>query len=128
MIGGLDGGWGKHILRKCRNTFFCKTGKPFTFLGRFEDVTTPSYYNSVGEIFATVTDVMISALPKEKNHGGMAAMKTQNISYFEFWYAVMWMPSAIKLKRVMAEGNHQANQNFNNIVPKILSERYKKRA
>lgn len=126
MIGGVDGEFAKGITRRVRNTFFCKVDKPFEFKGRFEDISTPAWYNSIGHIFMSITAVMISTLDKEKNHGGMAEMKNQNISYFERFYGVMWMPSAIKIRRMDGEGNHKENVSWNNVVPKIISERWKK--
>jgi hypothetical protein len=128
MIGGVNGKFKEGLIRRARNTFFCKVEKPFEFKGRFEDITTPTWYNSIGEIFATVTAINIAALDKEKNHGGMAEMKNQNITYWERFYAIMWMPSAIRVSRLDAEGNHREYVQMNNIIPKILNERYKKGA
>lgn len=126
MIGGINGEWKKGIIRKVRNTFFCKVDKPFEFKGRFEDISTPAWYNSIGEIFMSVTSAMITTLDKEKNHGGMAEMKNQNITYFERFYGVMWMPSAIKIRCLDSAGNHREHVSWDSVCPKIISERWKK--
>lgn len=127
-MGGLGGRWGKGLLRKVMNSFFCRTDRPFQFLGRInEDVNTYTYLGSKGELMLTVTDIMLNQLQTQSNDGGMTDLYLDSGTYLKSFYTILFMPSAVKIKE-MGTTNKRLHHsvNWNNCVPVILNERYKK--
>lgn len=73
FIGGLESRYSQKVLRKAMNTFFCDVQRPFTFIGRInEDVNTYCLLGSKGELFLTITDMMINQADTQINSGGMS--------------------------------------------------------
>lgn len=127
-MGGLDGRWKKGLLRKVMNSFFCRTDRPFQFLGRVnEDVNTYTYLGSKGELMLTTTDLMLVQLQTQSNKGGMTDLYLDSGTYLKSFYTVMYMPSAVEI-REMGTANRRLHHHvrWNNCVPMILNERYKK--
>lgn len=127
-IGGLTGRWKKGLIRKVMNSFFCRTDRPFQFLGRVnEDVNTYTYLGSKGELMLTTTDLMLVQLQTQSNQGGMTDLYLDSGTYLKSFYTVMFMPSAVEI-REMGTANRRLHHHvkWNNCVPMILNERYKK--
>ena len=127
-IGGLTGRWKKGLIRKVMNSFFCRTDRPFQFLGRVnEDVNTYTYLGSKGELMLTTTDLMLVQLQTQSNQGGMTDLYLDSGTYLKSFYTVMYMPSAVEI-REMGTANRRLHHHvkWNNCVPMILNERYKK--
>ena len=127
-IGGLNGRWKKGLIRKVMNSFFCRTDRPFQFLGRVnEDVNTYTYLGSKGELMLTTTDLMLVQLQTQSNQGGMTDLYLDSGTYLKSFYTVMYMPSAVEI-REMGTANRRLHHHvkWNNCVPMILNERYKK--
>lgn len=127
-IGGLTGRWKKGLIRKVMNSFFCRTDRPFQFLGRVnEDVNTYTYLGSKGELMLTTTDLMLVQLQTQSNQGGMTDLYLDSGTYLKSFYTVMYMPSAVEI-REMGTANRRLHHHvkWNNCVPVILNERYKK--
>ena len=127
-IGGLTGRWKKGLIRKVMNSFFCRTDRPFQFLGRVnEDVNTYTYLGSKGELMLTTTDLMLVQLQTQSNQGGMTDLYLDSGTYLKSFYTVMYMPSAVEI-REMGTANRRLHHHvkWNNCVPTILNERYKK--
>ena len=127
-IGGLTGRWKKGLIRKVMNSFFCRTDRPFQFLGRVnEDVNTYTYLGSKGELMLTTTDLMLVQLQTQSNQGGMTDLYLDSGTYLKSFYTVMYMPSAVEI-REMGTANRRLHHHvkLNNCVPVILNERYKK--
>ena len=127
-IGGLTGRWKKGLIRKVMNSFFCRTDRPFQFLGRVnEDVNTYTYLGSKGELMLTTTDLMLVQLQTQSNKGGMTDLYLDSGTYLKSFYTVMYMPSAVEI-REMGTANRRLHHHvkWNNCVPMILNERYKK--
>lgn len=129
-IGGLNSGLFKAtIKRKAMNTFFCKTERPFKFVGRInEDVNTYVLYGGRGNLFLTIRDVMIHQLETQTNKGGMTDVYLDSGTYLKSFYSVMMCPSCVKISR-MGNTNKRIHHsiNWNYAVPKILSESYQKK-
>ena len=127
-IGGLTGRWKRGLIRKVMNSFFCRTDRPFQFLGRVnEDVNTYTYLGSKGELMLTTTDLMLVQLQTQSNQGGMTDLYLDSGTYLKSFYTVMYMPSAVEI-REMGTANRRLHHHvkWNNCVPMILNERYKK--
>ncbi len=128
FIGGLDGGKYKQgILRKAMNTFFCDVQNPFTFIGRInEDVNTYCLYGSQGNLFLTITDVMINQVDTQANLGGLTDSYLSLGTYIKSFYTVMCCPSSVKISAMIT--NHQRIHHiidWDRTVPKIISDRFK---
>lgn len=130
LIGGKDNGnFHKGILRKAMNTFFCKVDRKFEFMGKLnEDVTTYTLLGSRGELFFTITGVNIVQVPTQQGKGGITEAYKDLGTYVKSFYTVMYMPSCVKVSS-MGETNKRVHHKvyWDNCVPKILNERYKKR-
>lgn len=124
-IGGRDSKYKQHIYFNARNSFFCKTGDPFVFLGRVnEDVSTPAWHNSTGRLFITILDVMVSLYDHKKNSGGSTEQYKSFSLFWNYSYPVMYFPSGVRISGTHGSINKEVR--YNNTVPKILSERWKK--
>lgn len=127
-IGGLNGRWRKSLLRKAMNSFFCRTDRPFQFLGRVnEDVNTYTYLGSQGHLMFTVTDIMLTQLQTQSKAGGMTDLYLDGGTYLKSFYTVLFMPSAVKIQPMgTAHKRLHHNVDWEHCVPKILSEDEKK--
>ena len=128
-IGGAQGSLLEQgIKRKAMNTFFCKTDRPFQFVGRVnEDVNTYTSLGSRGRLLMTITRACITQLMTQSNGGGMTDLYLDSGTYLKSFYTVMYAPSCCKIgvmgsfhKRI----HHQIS--WNNCTPMIISEKYKK--
>lgn len=130
-IGGIDCAILKENsqrIRKCMNSFFCDTKKKFNFFGTFnEDVNVYTHLQSTGLVFLTVRYASINQADTQQTSGGMVDIYNSFGTYVKSFYSVMCHPSAVKIS--MTGANHfriHHKINWNNAVPKIISERYKK--
>lgn len=129
FIGGLGSQVYKHkVIRKAMNSFFCKTNNPFEFIGRMnDDVNTYTLLGSQGQLFLTIADVMLNQVATQQSAGGMSEIYLSNGTYIKSFYSVMCMPSAVKISTIgMSYHRIHHRINWNNCVPKILNEKYKK--
>ena len=131
FIGGVDGGnFKKGLMRKAMNTFFCRTDKPIKFCGTMnEDVVTYTTLSSRGLLFFSYTGVMITQASTQSLSGGMSEVYADSGTYLKSFYAVMSMPSAVKID-VMHSKYERIHHNveWDHVAPKILHERWKKGA
>ena len=127
-MGGLTGRWKKSILRKAMNSFFCRTDRPFQFLGRVnEDVNTYTLLGSQGQLMMTITDLMLNQMQTQSNAGGMTDLYLDGGTYLKSFYTVLYMPSAVTVQPMGTSHkrlHHKVNWKY--CVPLILDERYKK--
>lgn len=129
FIGGALGNrFQQGILRKAMNTFFCKTDKPFKFLGRInEDVNTYTRHGQMGELLFTITSAQITQLTTQSNSGGMTNVYLDSGTYIKSFYTVLYSPSCVHVA-LMGANNRRMHHHvrWNNCTPKILSESLKK--
>lgn len=128
-IGGVNGGtFKKGLMRKAMNTFFCSTERKFDFLGRVnEDVNTYTTLGSRGNLLFTITDVCITQPQTQQNKGGMTELYLDSGTYLKSFYTVMFNPSCVKIGKMGASNQRIHHKiNWNNCVPKILNEKWKK--
>lgn len=128
LIGGANGSKFKQkVLRKAMNSFFCKTSKPFKFLGRInEDVNTYTTLGSRGELFFTLTNMDLVQVQTQKQCGGMSESYLDVGTYYKSFYTIITMPSCVRIDTV---GDKHARIHhsvlWENCVPKIVSGRFK---
>ena len=129
FIGGVDNkNYHKGLLRKAMNSFFCKTDRPFQFLGRInEDTTAYAVLGRQGKLMFTVTKAVIVQKKTQSNAKGMTDIYLQYGTFAKSFYSVMWCPSAVKIAK-MGDKHPRIHHNvkFNFCAVKILNERYKK--
>lgn len=130
FIGGKNSSNAKEfkLLRKCMNTFFCRTDKPFTFSGRInEDVNTYTESARRGFLFFSVPNLGIKQKQTQSNKGGMTDIYKASGTYIKSFYTVMFCPSCAKIKQMGAVHRRIHHSiNWNNAVPLILREYHRK--
>ena len=128
MIGGFSSQlYQNRIKRKAMNSFFCKTNKPFEFLGRInEDTNCYSLLGSQGKLFITIADITLDQLETQKNMGGLTDSYLDLGTYVKSFYTVICNPSCSKVS-VMGDGHYRFHHKilWENTVPKIISDRFK---
>lgn len=129
FVGGAQGdNCKKELLRKSMNSFFCKTDSPITFRGTMnEDVVTYTTEGSRGKLFLSLVPVAIKQIQTQSLSGGMTEAYSESGTYIKSFYAVMSMPSAVKIS--MLNSSHKRIHHkisWNNCVPKIISPKYRK--
>ena len=127
-MGGLTGRWKKSILRKAMNSFFCRTDRPFQFLGRVnEDVNTYTLLGSQGQLMMTITDLMLNQMQTQSNSGGMTDLYLDGGTYLKSFYTVLYMPSAVTVQPMgTAHKRLHHKVDWKHCVPLILDERHKR--
>ena len=129
-IGGNQSGWAKKLSlkRKCMNSFFCSTKRPFKFLGTInEDVNIYTRLGSIGDLFFTVPNVSLKQTDTQSNNGGLTDFYLDEGTYIKSFYSVLFSPSSVTVSVLNTENarlHHRVN--WNNTIPKILNEQYKK--
>jgi len=129
LIGGVgNNNFEKKVLRKAMNSFFCRTSTPYKFYGQInEDVNMYTLLGSQGHLILTIVDIMLAQLMTQTNSGGLTELYLDSGTYVKSFYSVMIMPSAVKVVTMTAKDARVHHLiNWNNCVPKIISDRYKK--
>ena len=115
------------LLRKAMNSFFCKTDRPFTFVGRInEDVNTFTSLAQQGDLFFSYTSAMLRQKQTQTNSGGMTDIYLDTGTYVKSFYTVIFSPSCTKISS-MGDAHHRIHHQINGDLcyPKILSEEVK---
>ncbi len=131
-IGGMDNfkKWNKDFpfsKRKAMNSFFCKTSRRFWFFSRLnEDVNTYLRLGSIGRLFMTIPQVLLQQAQTQATSGGMSEAYLASGTYVKSFYTVMICPSfaITTVTASMKRLHHKIS--WNNAVPKIIDETYKK--
>lgn len=127
-IGGASGSFQKGIMRKAMNSFFFRTDRPVTFVGRInEDVNTYVLQGSRGDLFLTVTKLQLTQMQTQQNAGGMTDIYLKSGTYVKSFYTVMMHPSSVQV-RTMGQTSHRMHHaiKWDMTVPKIINEKYRK--
>ena len=128
LIGGLNGTmWKSKIKRKAMNSFFCKTDRPFTFIGRInEDANTYTTLGSRGNLFFTIANIDLIQIQTQSNEGGMSEVYLDSGTYLKSFYTIMSMPSCVSID-MMGEQHRRIHHkvDWETCVPKIISGRFK---
>lgn len=130
FIGGSNCVYAQAITlkRKCMNSFFCSTERPFKFISRLnEDVNTYLTLGSVGKVFFTTNHVLLTQMQTQGTSGGMTEAYLNYGTYVKSFYSVMYMPSCAKVKMLNTVNRrlHHAIS-WKHTTPMILRETIKK--
>jgi hypothetical protein len=119
------------LRRKCMNSWFCDTEKPFQFFGHMnEDVSAYVTYGHRGDLFFTVIQAMLVQKPTQVTPGGMSDLYLSSGTYVKSFYTVMAAPSCVQIGLMgdprggRARIHHKIN--WHKAVPKILDDRWRK--
>lgn len=118
------------LIRKCMNSFFCSTERPFKFIGRInEDVNTYTKMASTGLLFFSTNQVSLTQTVTQSNSGGMTELYLDSGTYVKSFYSVMYQPSSVKVKVLKTSVSQRLHHSINwkNTVPMILSQSVKKK-
>lgn len=129
FIGGINNGKGSYRFskRKCMNSFICSTDRPFKFIGAMnEDVNTYTTLGSRGNLFFTIPFISLTQKETQSQAGGISDMYLKYGTYCKAFTTVMNMPSSVKVTMMSSKHSRLHHKiNWNNTVPKIISEKYK---
>lgn len=120
---------GEKLKRKAMNSFFCKTSRPFNFFGRInEDVNMYITYGSRGAIILQPPQVALNQLTTQTNSGGLTDIYLDYGTYVKSFYSVLFCPSFVSV-RLMGTSHKRLHHSikWNNAVPMIIDESYKKK-
>lgn len=124
-IGGFSG---IKLKRKCMNSFFCSTERPFTFIGSInEDVNTYTTLASRGDIFFTFTNIQLDQKDTQSNSEGMTVQYALSGTYVKSFHSVMMHPSSVKAS-IMNSKNTRIHHSIKwiNTTPMIINQSFKK--
>jgi hypothetical protein len=116
--------------RKCMNSFFCDSERPFTFRGRLnEDVNTYVALGNIGELFCTIPFFSLNQASTQQSSGGMSDAYLESGTYQKSFYTVMLCPSAVKVS-MLNTTNRRIHHKicWRDAVPLILREEIRKQA
>jgi hypothetical protein len=129
FIGGIGNSFYNYKLRrKCMNSFFCSTERPFKFVGRInEDVNTYVQNATTGDLFFTLPILSLTQKETQSNEGGLTEIYLSKGTYVKSFYSVMYTPSAVKVA-LMGDKHMRLHHrvSWNNAIPVILNEKHKK--
>lgn len=119
---------GHYLHRKAMNSFFCRTDRPFKFIGRVnEDVNTYLTLGSRGNLFFTFAQMSLNQAATQQSKGGMTTTYLDQGTYTKTFYTVMMMPSCTKVS-IIGYRDFRMHHcvDWEHGVPKIISERFRK--
>jgi hypothetical protein len=132
FIGGEESAMADQIRlkRKCMNSFFCSTDRPFKFVGRInEDVNAYTHLASKGLLMFTTNQVNLNQARTQSSEGGMTEMYLDSGTYVKSFYSVMYQPSSVKIKILNSKFKRLHHSvSWRHTAPLVLSESVKKRA
>lgn len=114
--------------RKCMNSFFCSTERPYRFLGKInEDLTVTTRFQSLGNLFLTYPLLSLQQIETQQNKGGLTDIYLALGTYVKSFYSVMFQPSSIKIS-MMGDKHKRLHHevDWDCTVPCIISEQYRK--
>ena len=119
---------GHYLHRKAMNSFFCRTDRPFKFIGRInEDVNTYLNLGSRGGLFFTYALMSLNQSATQQNKGGMTNAYLDQGTYVKSFYTIMLNPSCTKISIVGYRDFRMHHCiDWDRGVPKILSGRFRK--
>lgn len=128
FIGGAEHLKSISMTRKCMNSFFCDTQRPFKFQGRInEDVNTYTTLATRGVVFFTLMQFSLNQKTTQSNKGGMTDVYLDSGTYLKSFFTIITHPSGCKIA-LMGGKNKRLHHSiaWNNTAPKIINEKYKK--
>lgn len=128
FLGGDENTSTRGPRRKIMNSFFCLTERPFCFMGKMnEDVNCYLVNGAIGRVFFSFPLMSLRQTATQSNPGGMTDVYLENGTYVKSFYSVICAPSACHVAALFSDNiriHHKVS--WNNAVPKILPEKFKK--
>jgi len=124
-IGGFSG---IKLKRKCMNSFFCSTERPFRFVGAMnEDVNTFTTLGSRGSLFLTFTGLQLDQKDTQSQASGITEMYLRFGTFCKAFTTVMMMPGSTKVS-MMRSNNPRIHHSIDwkATVPCIIREAHRK--
>jgi hypothetical protein len=130
FIGGIENDSGAYRFerRKCMNSFFCSTKRPFNFLGIMnEDVSAYTSLGSRGLLFLTIPNVSIKQPTTQSQAGGVTETYKLMGTYFKSFLSVMMMPSSVRVAMMQSKNPRLHHSiNWGATVPKIIDQSHRR--
>jgi len=129
FIGGADNPFVVNggLKRKAMNSFICSTDKPFKFISRLnEDVNTYLTLGNIGHLFFTTCLASLVQKQTQKTKGGMSETYLDNGTYQKSFFSVMYAPYCVKLQLLGGTKRIHHSIKWENAVPCIIDQKYKK--
>lgn len=130
FIGGIDNGKGVYRFskRKCMNSFFCSTKRPFKFVGsQNEDVNTYTSLGSRGYLFLTIPVIAINQKDSQTQKGGITETYLKYGTYVKAFTTLMMHPSSVRVSMMRSDNPRLHHSiNWNATTPMIIDSKYKK--
>jgi len=130
FIGGVENPYVKKrpLMRKCMNSFFCSTDRPFQFIGAMnEDVNTYTTLGSRGELFGTIPMISLTQTATQSNKSGITDMYQRFGTYCKAFTTAMMYPSGAKVSMMNAKNTRLHHSiKWINTTPQIIDYKYKK--
>lgn len=128
LIGGARDFPRIQCIRKAMNVFFCRTNRPFKFMGRInEDVNAYVTLGHKGNLFFTLGDISVNQEVTQKSDGGLTDSYLENGTYMKSFYTVMMCPSAVKIARMgVTHPRIHHKIDWKKCAPKILRQEWKR--
>lgn len=129
FIGGVDNGKGvyRFAKRKCMNSFFCSTERPFEFIGSInEDVNVYTTLAGRGDLFLTIPVFAINQKDSQSQKSGMSEIYKLQGTYVKSFTTVLMQPSNVSVS--MMNANHKRlhhSISWKNTTPMIISDKHK---
>ena len=117
------------LKRKCMNSFFCSTERPFQFVGAMnEDVNTYTTLGSRGNLFFTFTSLQLDQKQTQSQTGGITDMYLRFGTYCKAFTTVMMHPSGTKVTILADRNKGRIHHSIKwiNTTPMIIDPRHKK--
>ena len=114
--------------RKCMNSFFCSTDRPFQFVGSInEDVNTYTSLASRGILFLTLPFIGLEQAATQSQKGGMTEIYNSTGTYVKSFHSVLMHPSSVTVSMMGFTSNRLHHRvKWVNTTPMIIKEKYKK--
>lgn len=125
-MGGVDGSINEGMIRKTMTTFLMRADDVQYFHMRMNDDITTSLINGMrGKLYYSYLPIEVEVDKTQVKAGGMTDIYQKNGTYRKSFYSVMCCPSCVKVSAMgITDYRIHHTINWNNAVPKLLSERW----
>lgn len=127
-MGGVDGSIKEGMTRKTMTTFLMRADDVQYFHMRMNDDITTSLINGMrGKLYYSYLPIEVEVDKTQVKAGGMTDIYQKNGTYRKSFYSVMCCPSCVKVSAMgITDYRIHHTISWNNAVPKLLSERWRK--
>ena len=131
-IGGVGSFKNNTFKRKAMNSFVFKVNKEpkddTIFIGRMnDDVNTYLTQGKIGKLFFQISNICLVQLATQSNAGGNTEAYKSFGTYVKSFYSVIAAPNCCTINLMGVTNKRMHHRiNWNNAVPKIIDEKYKK--